>query len=138
MDIPGGGIPSAIILAQAALESAYLKRPVRDRKTGRNSYNIFGIKWSGEGPYIEAITHEYINGIRTPQVAKFRAYDSYDESLIDHMEFLLKYPRYIPCLRCGCKNPVEFARQLQKCGYATDPNYASMLIGTMRGMGLIK
>lgn len=58
------GIPHHLILAQAALESGWGQRQIRTTG-GRPSYNIFGIKASGDwqGKTTEITTTEYDNGV---------------------------------------------------------------------------
>lgn len=130
-------IPASIIIAQAALETGWLGHEIRDKETGINSYNLFGIKadknW--DGPTVKIDTHEYKDGRRFETEGKFRAYKSYQESIMDHMSFLLENPRYEKTLEAD--NPIEFARRLQEAGYATDPNYAEKLISIMRKYDLL-
>ena len=75
------------------------------------------------------MTWEELNGEKTEIEAQFRAYNSYEESLADHQALLL-CPRYVPVRKAD--SPEEAARQLYKCGYATDPDYANKLISIMR------
>jgi len=62
--------------------------------------------------------------------AKFRAYNTPQESFTDHGNFLRNNSRYAPAFKCT-DNPDQFAKELQKAGYATDPNYAKTLISIM-------
>ena len=63
--------------------------------------------------------------------AAFRAYHNAQESFTDHGRFLKDNSRYHRAFAFK-KNPEQFARELQRAGYATDPNYASTLISIMR------
>jgi len=132
------GIPAAVIIAQAALETGWLRHPIKDKYTGKYAYNLFGIKaaggWSGETVTIN--THEIIDNKRVDIEAEFRAYDSYAESILDHMNFLFENPRYKEVLKKD--DPIEFARGLQKAGYATDPDYAKKLISIMKSHDLLE
>lgn len=130
------GIPAAAIIAQAALETGWLKHPIKDKYTGRNSYNLFGIKHHGQGDYVVINTHEYEDGKKIVIEDKFKAYSSYKESILGHMEFLFDNPRYKKTLEAD--DPREFVRELQKAGYATDPDYAKKLISIMENYDLIK
>jgi flagellar protein FlgJ len=123
------GIPAAVIAAQAALETGWGKSAVGN--------NLFGIKWTGEGPSVDAKTTEYIGGEKKTVVAKFRAYASPYESLRDHSEFLLENPRYGQALAVA-DDPEQFAEELQRAGYATDPKYAAKLKSIMRSHGLLE
>lgn len=122
------GIPASITLAQAALESSWGSRAPGN--------NLFGIKadrgWTG--PTVDVPTHEVINGKRLAITCPFRRYSSYAESMLDHAQFLLKNQRYAPCFKEV--DGKGWARQLQACGYATDPDYANKLIDIMRGRNL--
>ena len=121
------GIPAAHILGQAALESGWGKRAIKNAD-GSNSHNLFGIKatssWTGK--VAEVTTTEYIGGVARKVTAKFRSYDSYEDSFKDHARLLTQSQRY--------KNTVAqadtargYASGLQKAGYATDPAYADKL-----------
>lgn len=122
------GIPASITLAQAALESSW-----GERAPGNN---LFGIKAdaSWHGPTVDVSTHEVIHGERIAVTAKFRKYFSFADSMLDHARFLTGNPRYAACFRE--LNGAGWARQLQACGYATDPDYAKKLIDIMRGRNL--
>src|SRR5690606_13136897 len=100
------GIPWQVIVAQAALETGWLKHPIVDADTGEPSYNLFGIKAHGR-EYVNAWTHEYIRGERVRVKDKFRKYASYEESLADYANFLLSNPRYRIALQHS--DPVKFA-----------------------------
>lgn len=120
------GIPPAFLVAQAALESGWGQSQPR-LADGRPSYNLFGIKaganWNG--PVVEAVTTEYIDGQMQRRVERFRAYGSYAEAFADHARLLSSAPRYAAVL--GSQDAASFAQGLQKAGYATDPNYAVKL-----------
>ncbi len=132
------GIPAGIIISQAALETGWLRYPIKDKNTGRYSYNLFGIKargsWSGDTVLVD--THEEIEGRRVKTEDEFRAYDSYAESILDHMSFLFDNPRYEKVLETD--DPVKFARRLQDAGYATDSSYADKLISIMKQYDLLE
>jgi len=132
------GIPAAVIIAQAALETGWLRHQIKDKYTGENSYNLFGIKAHGgwKGKTVTIDTHEFVNGERVKVEDEFRAYDCFEDSILDHMEFLFQNPRYTDTLTAD--NPIEFARELQKAGYATDPDYADKLISIMKTYDLLE
>lgn len=121
------GVPAQFILGQAALESGWGKREIRTADGG-TSYNLFGIKASGDwkGKIAESVTTEYVNGAPRKTVERFRAYGSYAEAFADYGRLLSSHPRYAQTLAAG-QNAAQFATQLQKAGYATDPNYAEKL-----------
>ena len=97
-----------------------------------DSNNLFGIKadagWRGAKASSE--TREVRDGVERSERADFRRYDSAAESLADYVRFLRGNPRYARALAHG-GDAVQFAQGLQKAGYATDPRYASKLLGVI-------
>jgi len=122
------GVPASIIIAQAALETGW------GRATIGNAKNLFGIKGTGPAGSVRVPTSEVINGRWVTIMDNFRRYNTWAESITDHGR-LLRTSRYAPAMAVR-NNPDEFARQLQRCGYATDPNYANLLISIMRSNNL--
>ncbi|PKO46982.1 MAG: flagellar assembly peptidoglycan hydrolase FlgJ [Betaproteobacteria bacterium HGW-Betaproteobacteria-22] len=121
------GIPSHLMLGQAALESGWGRRELKGID-GTNSYNLFGIKATGSwnGKTVDAMTTEYINGIKQKRIEKFRAYDSYADSFKDFANLMRNNPRYQNVLE-NLNNANNYAQAMQKAGYATDPDYAIKL-----------
>ena len=121
------GIPAKFMLGQAALESGWGKREIRNAD-GSASHNLFGIKagpgWKGK--VATAVTTEYVNGVPQTRVEKFRAYDSYADSFKDYAKLITRNPRYEKVL-ASAGDASSFARGLQNAGYATDPHYATKL-----------
>lgn len=68
-------------------------------------------------------------------LADFAGYDSIDDSIENHSEFLMKNKRYKSLFEGS--DPKQWAEGLQSKGYATDPNYAQSLVSVMKGRGLI-
>ncbi|MEI7455520.1 MAG: flagellar assembly peptidoglycan hydrolase FlgJ [Nitrosomonadales bacterium] len=130
------GVPTQLILGQAALESGWGKRAIA-MPDGSSSYNLFGIKANGawHGKVAEVMTTEYKNGVPTHQVEKFRAYSSYTEAFNDYVGMMSKNPRYAGVMQQS-NNPAGMAQALQKSGYATDPKYAEKLVSVMKQMNL--
>jgi flagellar protein FlgJ len=126
------GIPARFIIGQAALESGWGKREIKNAN-GTTSHNIFGVKagndWTGKTT--TATTTEYVNGQPQRKVETFRAYDSYEDALTDYASVLKSNPRYAPVVTAS-RDAVGFAHGMQKAGYATDPHYAKKLISIMR------
>ena len=95
---------------------------------------MFGIKanngWQGERADI--VTTEFVQGRPIKVRDAFRAYASFEESFADYAHFLQNNPRYQNAMDLR-DQPVEFAKALQKSGYATDPAYASKLTNIMHG-----
>ncbi len=121
------GIPGAFILSQAAHESGWGRREIR-HADGSPSHNVFGIKAGAgwKGPVAEVTTTEYIDGRAHKVKAKFRAYASYEDAFRDYARLIKDSPRYAKVLEQG-GSAQGFAVNLQRAGYATDPEYAAKL-----------
>ncbi|MCU0941123.1 MAG: glucosaminidase domain-containing protein, partial [Hydrogenophaga sp.] len=95
---------------------------------GSPAHNLFGIKatagWTGK--VAEITTTEYIDGEPRKVTAKFRAYDSYEESFRDYARLITNSPRY-EAVMDQVHSVQGFANGLQRAGYATDPAYAAKL-----------
>jgi peptidoglycan hydrolase FlgJ len=121
------GIPAAFILSQAAHESGWGKKQIRNAD-GSSSHNLFGIKAGGswQGPSAQVMTTEFIDGKAQKVQAKFRAYDSAEASFRDWAKLIKDSPRYAKVIEQG-GTAQGFAVSLQRAGYATDPEYAAKL-----------
>ena len=121
------GIPASFMLGQAGHETGWGKSEIRNAD-GSNSFNLFGIKagkgWTGK--VAEITTTEYIDGQARKVTAKFRAYDSYEESFRDYARLISESPRYAQAMQ-STGSAQAYASALQKAGYATDPEYANKL-----------
>ena len=110
-------IPASITLAQGVLESGAGRS-----KLAKNANNHFGIKchsdWRGSKTYHD---DDHPNEC-------FRKYKNAEESFLDHSLFLAERPRYARLFQLDIRDYKGWARGLQSCGYATDPNYANKLI----------
>ena len=121
------GIPATFMVAQAAHESGWGRREIKNAD-GTSAHNLFGIKagagWTGK--VTQVMTTEVIDGEPRKVMAKFRAYASYDESFRDYANLMKNNPRYAKVVAAG-NNAQGFAQGLQRAGYATDPAYADKL-----------
>lgn len=124
-------VPGAIVTYAkfAVLPSITIAQGILESNWGRTSpgNNIFGIKattsWKWKTQKLK--TKEW-NGKKTISVVtNFRAYDSIENSVLDH-GVLLTASRY-SAVRSESNYKIA-AIALQKAGYATDPNYAKKLI----------
>ncbi|WP_426204899.1 flagellar assembly peptidoglycan hydrolase FlgJ [Pseudomonas sp. TWP3-1] len=129
------GVDPRYLVAQAALETGWGKSVMR-AQDGSSSHNLFGIKASSnwQGDSARAITSEFRNGAMVKETAEFRSYASYKDSFHDLVTLLQSNNRYQEVLK-SADNPEQFVRELQKAGYATDPNYASKISQIARQMG---
>ncbi len=121
------GVPASITLAQGILESGNGKS--RLAKKGRNH---FGIKctsdWHGRT-------------IREDDDKKdecFRRYRKAKHSYRDHSEFLATKKRYEFLFEYDKKDYKSWANGLKRAGYATNPNYPSLLINLIEKYDLDK
>lgn len=117
------GLPASVVLAQAVLESDWGRSLL-----ARRNKNLFGVKaHSRTNPSNVALfTTREFNGSRwRQQKARFASYDTFEECLDDYA-LVLSRARYASA-RAVTANPDAFARELQRCGYATDPRYAHKL-----------
>ena len=107
------------VLAMAALESGY----------NLNAETLFGIK--GEGQVLD--TTEYIDGEYVNVKDSFKLYPTISAS-VQGLYDLMQLERYHPA--CECTDWEEECRQIQKCGYATDPCYSDKLISIINSYQL--
>ncbi|VVP76628.1 flagellar assembly peptidoglycan hydrolase FlgJ [Pseudomonas fluorescens] len=128
------GVDPRYLVAQAALETGWGKSVMR-AQDGSSSHNLFGIKagssWQGDSA--RAITSEFRNGAMVKETAQFRSYASYKDSFHDLVTLLQSNNRYQDVVK-SADNPEQFVRELQKAGYATDPDYASKISQIARQM----
>lgn len=111
------GIPASITLAQGMIESNFGKSSLA---TGAN--NHFGIKchndWKGA-----TVRHD-----DDKKNECFRKYSRPEDSFYDHSDFLRTGSRYGFLFEISSTDYKAWARGLKKAGYATNPDYANMLI----------
>jgi LysM repeat protein len=110
-------IPASITLAQGILESGN-----GNSRLAREANNHFGIKckntWTGKTMYEDD---------DAPQEC-FRKYDAAIDSYRDHSNFLMKNTRYAFLFDLEPTDYKSWAHGLKKAGYATNPQYADLLI----------
>jgi murein L,D-transpeptidase YcbB/YkuD len=121
-------VPPSIIIAQAALESAWGTSGL-----AKKGNNLFGVKGAYRGQSVSMTTSEHSAKGWYKIVAKFRKYPTYYESILDLVS-LYKLPRYKAVL--GQTDYAKAARAIQTAGYATDPTYADKLIATIKANDL--
>ena len=124
------GLPAAYVVGQAALESGWGRRDIRDAD-GRPSHNLFGIKATGgwQGETVAVMTTEYVDGEPRKVVEQFRRYDSYADAFTDWARLISGSARYAGVLKAA--SAADFARGLGEAGYATDPRYSEKLERTI-------
>lgn len=121
------GVAPQVLIAQAALETGWGQQVTR-LPDNRSSYNLFNIKadssWNGH--HVSKQTVEFRDGLPQTEPATFRVYSSYAESFADYVKFIKNNPRYSTALD-NVVQPERYVSELQKAGYATDPNYAAKI-----------
>lgn len=114
------GIPAAITLAQGIHETN-----AGASELAVNANNHFGIKckkeWTGD-------TYTYTDD--RPNEC-FRKYKSDLESYKDHSDYLKNSKRYESLFALSLTDYAGWAYGLKRCGYATNPKYAQILIKTI-------
>lgn len=125
------GISAAAMIAQAALETGWLRAPVKDRYDGRPAYNLFNLKGQGPAGSVRAFDTEHYRGGRQTVEHCFRAYRSYEESLKDYANLILTLPRYRRAAEVR-HDALAFLRELAAAGYANDPRYVQKLESILR------
>ncbi|MDO6444407.1 flagellar assembly peptidoglycan hydrolase FlgJ [Colwellia sp. 1_MG-2023] len=125
-------IPFEVVIAQAALETGWGQKVIKTEQ-GESSNNLFNIKadsrWAGEKTHKETL--EYEQGAMVKKREPFRVYQNIGESINDYINFLSKNERYQGALQ-QVGNVEQFLHNLQGAGYATDPNYANKIMGTLQ------
>ncbi len=121
------GIAPQALVAQAALETNWGKQVIQHGQ--QSSHNLFGIKadkrWDGERSQVTTL--EFVDGVPERQMASFRAYPSFEDSLKDYVNFVSTSPRYQGAV-ANANNTRTYFEQLQQGGYATDPEYANKIM----------
>jgi flagellum-specific peptidoglycan hydrolase FlgJ len=129
------GVPASVTIAQAILESYW-----GSSRLAQEANNYFGIKAQARGGSAGSIwfdVWEVIGGRSVMQSQAFRAYNTIAESFVDHGRFFVENARYGAAM--AAKNDAQqFAREVNRAGYATDPAYASKLIGLMNRYDLYR
>lgn len=126
------GLSPQTLIAQAALETGWGQKIV-GAEQGKPSFNLFNIKadkrWQGDKS--DVTTLEYRDGVALKEKASFRRYQNFEQSFNDFRQFITKSPRYQKAVD-NVENSASFLQELQKAGYATDPNYASKIMAVLK------
>jgi len=129
----GTKIFPSVKMAQAGLETGWGESIVGN--------NLFGIKATGDktpywdGSTVSAWTTEFKNGVSGKYYLTFRKYKSVSDSIRDHTYFLQKYhTRYKSVFEAA--TPEAQCKALKSSGYATAPDYATILISVINSKKL--
>ncbi len=121
------GVDSSLLLAQAALETGWGSKMVKNSLG--NSNNLFNIKAdrSWKGDKVATQTLEFHGKTAVKESASFRSYSNFEDSFNDYVKFLNENPRYETALQHQ-GNSENFIKGIHQAGYATDPNYADKVL----------
>lgn len=127
------GVPASVSLAQFALESAYGTR----MPTGSN--NPFGIKASGNYPFVTSSTREVIGGKSVIVQAKFRKFADFNEAFDAHAKLLATVGLYASAMKAWkVDHDLETGVRLMSAHYATDPSYAAKILSIIQAQQLVQ
>lgn len=146
-----GGIPGAVMVAQAVLESAWGRSGLArlgnayfgvkaHPNRGGKVYSGATVEWvPGKGQVrISGTNRVYPNyaaaiAAGCAPASLFRAYETVEDNIRDYIQFFHRNPRYRFALETysHTRDPWSFARDIAAAGYATSPTYASRLIAFM-------
>ena len=146
-DMQKTGIPAALTIAQAILESGWGRSDL-----AKNAHNLFGMKknlsgntwpgstWDGKRVCTKDTKEVYCTGTATVS-AEFRVYNNYAESVSDHSAYLagakngnaLRYPGLV-----GCTDYRKAAQIVKDGKYATAPDYVDKICRIVEQYGLGK
>lgn len=122
------GLPPGILIAQAAVETAWGRNVIQNEKHG-SSFNLFNIKadslWQGASS--TQATTAFENGMALKRWDPYRVYDSFADSFQDYVSVIQANPVYAPALSHD-GNPYHYIKQLHRSGYASDPEYSNKII----------
>ena len=142
-------VPAEVTVIQGILESAWGQS--RLALEGKNLYGIKdqdGDSW--KGAFVKMVGWEVIRGKKISEVMKWRKYETWDASTDDHARFFAVNRRYAEAMKIaqaimdarqsGKTHPtwVDFAREMIRAGYATDPKYVANMISIEATYGIAK
>lgn len=118
----GRPLYSSVVIGQACLETGYGQSTIMMKANA-----VFGIKATSnwKGKVYNARTREVYDNIITNITAYFRAYDNLQDSIKDYFDLICGLSRYKYAL--NCKTYYECINAIAQAGYATDPNYATLV-----------
>jgi len=121
------GISPAVLIAQSALETGWGKKIINGSDE-RSSFNLFNIKAhkSWQGDKVSKNSLEVEDGVGIKRRSEFRAYQDFAHSFSDYEHFITTNQRYQEALQQG-GDAERYVEELQKAGYATDPQYADKI-----------
>lgn len=125
------GLYASMMIAQAGLESGWGSSTLATQ-----AHNLFGVKWTGAGSYVQMKTNEFYGGKNHTVLAKFQKYGSYAESMNTYANLIVgRFPNSTAKAATVEQAAVNLANGRYGT-YATDPNYAATLKRIINTYGL--
>lgn len=123
---PKYGIPWQAMAVQTALETGWGESSLL-----RKYNNFGGIKAKKGQSSTNMKTQEYINGQWITITDGFATWPTPYKGLIGYANFFHENERYAEALKHP-RDPYRFIEEIKKAGYATAPNYVSILHGMLK------
>lgn len=124
------------LLPSPSIAQAIIESNKGESKLAVEANALFGIKadsrWDGET--ITVATKEYKDGGYVTVMAPFRKYKSWEDSIEDHTQFLVKNKRYSNLF--GVRDYKEYCQLIKQDGYATSPTYDETLVNCIERYNL--
>lgn len=121
------GIPWQAILVQTALETGWGKSSLLWKHN-----NFGGVKYAGSGApsKVNMKTGEVFDGNAVVINSDFAVWPTPYEGMVGYAKFFHRNKRYKTALQYP-NDPYKFIEEIKKAGYATAPNYISILHGML-------
>lgn len=130
-------LPS-VVIAQAILESGW-----GESELALKAMALFGIKkngWTGKVYVKDAAEQKADGSYITQKATEWRAYDSWNESILDHNDYIATREKSKGVLRyaaiIGNGNYKEVCQLLKECGYSTSLTYPEKLLNLIEKYNL--
>ncbi|CAM3120921.1 glycoside hydrolase family 73 protein [Lactiplantibacillus plajomi] len=127
------------VLASISLSQAILESDWGRSANAKQNNNLFGVKAYAAQAGRLMSTEEYYDGDYHTVKRRFRVYDSWHASLVDHAKKLANgtpWDRQHYAAVVAAPDYQTAARALQTAGYATDPTYAQKIINIIQKYNL--
>ena len=126
----GSRVNPEVMIAQAALESGW-----GESKLAKNYKNYFGMKAGStwQGKTVDMLTEEVYNGKRSTENATWPVFGNAAECFDEYEKFITNLPHFADALD-HTNDPQGYVNALLngKLIYATDPEYAPKILGTIK------
>jgi flagellum-specific peptidoglycan hydrolase FlgJ len=124
---------ASVRMAQIILESDWASSTPKDIDTGKESFNLTGVKGSdGPNGHVTAWSPEEENGVWVQRKSMFRAYHSFEEHICERDKIFSNWTENY-CAYLAAKSPEEAIHALAHAPqpYATDSQYEAKLLALL-------